>query len=135
MYCVMLIHMLFYFYVSIWFPCLMLALVWPSMHDLWFFRCWKMSLEHRTKIECLMELVSRDRTWFISNIKTLDLNAWFHLLSIKGIGTWWVIIDSKSLGIGFEYSYELILSWNWNWDVCEGLSCSFLRLLNMVWVD
>ena len=107
-YCVMLIHMLFHFYVSIWFPCLMFALVWPPMHDLWFLRCWKMSFEPRTEIEFLMELASRDRTWFIRNLKTLDLNAWFYLLRIQGIGTWWIIIDSKSLGIGFEYSWELI---------------------------
>ena len=103
MYFVMLIHMLFHFYVSIWYPCLMLALLWPIMHDLLFLRCWKMSFESRTEIECLMELVPRDRTWFISNLKTLELNAWFDLLRIQGIGTWWVIIDSKLLGIGFEY--------------------------------
>jgi len=102
-YFVMLIHMLFHFYVSIWFPCLMLALVWPPMYDLWFLRCGKMSFEPRTEIECLMELVSRDRTWFISNLKTIELNAWFHLFRIQGIEIWWVIIDSKSLGIGFEY--------------------------------
>jgi len=60
-----------------------------------------MSFEPRTKIECLMELVFRDRTWFISNLKTLELNAWFHLLRIQRIGTWWVIIDSKSLKIWF----------------------------------
>jgi len=41
------------------------------------------------------------------------------LLMIQGIGLWWVIIGSKSLGIGYEYSCELILTWNWNWDVCE----------------
>jgi len=103
-YCVMLIHMLFHFYVSIWFPCLMHALVWPPMHDLCFLRCWKMSFEPRTEIECLMELVSRNRIWFIRNIKTFDLSAWFYLLRIQGIGTWWVIIDSKSLGTWFEYS-------------------------------
>jgi len=36
-----------------------------------------MSLEPRTEIEYLMELVSRDITWFISNLKTLKLNAYF----------------------------------------------------------
>jgi len=39
-----------------------------------------MSFEPIIEIECLMELVSRDRTWFISNLKTLELNAWFDLL-------------------------------------------------------
>jgi len=34
-----------------------------------------------------MELVSRDSTLFISNLKTLELNAGFHLLRIQGIGT------------------------------------------------
>jgi len=126
-YCVMLIHMLFHFYVSIWFPCLMFALVWPPMHDLWFLRCWKMSFEPRTEIEFLMELASRDRTWFIRNLKTLDLNAWFYLLRIQGIGTWWIIIDSKSLGIGFEYSCELILTWNWHWDVCECMRIKWMK--------
>jgi len=67
-----------------------------------------MSFEPRTEIECLMELVSRDRTWFISNLKTLKLNAWFYLLRIQGIETWWVIIDPNSLGIWFEYFCELI---------------------------
>ena len=105
----MLIHMLFHFYVSIWFPCLMLTLVWRPMHDLWFLRCWKMYFEPKTEIECLIELVSRDRTWFISNLKTLELNAWFDLLRIQGIGTWWVIIDSKFLWIGFEYFCEFSL--------------------------
>jgi len=106
-YFVMLIHMIFHFYVSIWFPCLMLASVWPPMHDLWFLKCWKISFEPRTEIECLMELVSRDRTWFISNLKTLELNAWFDLLWIQGIGTWCVIIDSKLLGIGLS----IFVSW------------------------
>ena len=123
----MLIHMLFHFYDNIWFPCFMLALVWPPMHDLWFLKCWKMSFELRTKIECLIELVSRDRTWFISNLKTLELNAWFHLLRIQRIGTWWVIIDSKSLGIGFEYFCELILAWNWNWEVSEGMRIKWMK--------
>jgi len=35
-----------------------------------------MSFEPRTEIEYLMELLSRDRTWFINNLKTLELNAW-----------------------------------------------------------
>jgi len=61
-----------------------------------------MPFEPRTKIEYLMEFVSIDRTWFISNITTLELNPWFHLLSIQEIGTWWVIIGSKSLGIELE---------------------------------
>jgi len=39
-----------------------------------------MYFEPKTEIECLIELVSRDRTWFISNLKTLELNAWFDLL-------------------------------------------------------
>jgi len=36
-----------------------------SLKDLW---TW-------TKIEYLMELVCMDRTWFISNLKTLELNG------------------------------------------------------------
>jgi len=35
-----------------------------------------MSFEPRTEIEYLMELVSRDITWFISNLETLELKAW-----------------------------------------------------------
>jgi len=35
----------------------------------------KVSFELRTGIEYLMELVSRDKTRFISNLKTLELNA------------------------------------------------------------
>ena len=87
----------------------------------------KCLFEPRTEIECIMELVSRDRTWFISNLKTLELNAWFHLLRIQAIGTWWVIIDLKSLGIGFEYSCELILTWNWNWDVYECMRIKWMK--------
>jgi len=34
-----------------------------------------MSFESRNEIECLMEPVSRDRTWYISKSKTLELNA------------------------------------------------------------
>jgi len=34
-----------------------------------------MSFEPRTGIQYLMELVSRDRTWFTSNLNTLELNA------------------------------------------------------------
>jgi len=32
-----------------------------------------------------------------------------YLLTIQGIGTWWIIIGPKSLGIGFEY----IGDWFW----------------------
>jgi len=35
-----------------------------------------MSFEPSTKIEYLMKLVSRDRTWFVNNLKSLELNAW-----------------------------------------------------------
>jgi len=34
-----------------------------------------MSFEPRTEIDYLIELVSRDRTWFINNLKTFELNA------------------------------------------------------------
>jgi len=52
-----------------------------------------------------MEIVSKDKTFFVSNFKTLELNTWFHLLMIQGIGLWWVIIGPKSIGIGFEYIF------------------------------
>jgi len=51
-----------------------------------------MSFEPRTKIEYLMELVSKDIIWFISNLKTFELKTWFHLSRIQGIRTWRIII-------------------------------------------
>jgi len=45
-----------------------------------------MSFKLRTKVEYLMELVSWDKTCFISNLKTLELNAWL-LVKDTRIGT------------------------------------------------
>jgi len=49
------------------------------------------------------------------------------LLRIQGIRTWWVIIGSKSLGIGFEYIGELILTWIWKWDVCQCMRMKWMK--------
>jgi len=46
---------------------------------------WKMSFEPRNEIDYLMELVSRNKTLFISNLNALEFNAWF-LVMIQGIG-------------------------------------------------
>jgi len=35
-----------------------------------------MSFESKIEIKYLIELVYRDKIWFISNLKTLEVNAW-----------------------------------------------------------
>jgi len=51
-----------------------------------------MSFEPKSEIEYLMELVSKDRTWFISNLKTFELDAW---LLFKDSRNWNLMIYYK----------------------------------------
>jgi len=103
-FCVVNIHILFHFNVSIWFPCLILALVWPSMYDLWLLRCWKISFEPR------MELKSTDRTWFISNLKTLGLNAWLFVDDARG----WALMSYHRFKVTRNRILSILVSWFWH---------------------